>query len=88
MKAKFLNEQQYDINTDYLNYNKETRTLSTYISDLPPNFQIKDSLIVINPKTKNSKVFTFVNKDTDASGEDTYSWNYKSGNINLLIIND
>ena len=44
-------------------------------------------LELVNPKTQNSRVFTFVSADSD--GEDTHGWNFKSADgIKLLIIND
>jgi hypothetical protein len=80
---------KYDISTDYLHYNKEDRTLSVEISDLPDDFETKHELVVYNPKTGNTKLFKHYKNDTDGSGEDVYGYRYKSSEgIELLIIND
>ena len=86
---KKLNPGEYDLSTDYLHYNKEDKTLSAEMSDLPPGFSTKHTIIVYNPKTGNTKTFTHYGNDVDGSGEDVYGYKYRSQDgIELLIIND
>ena len=75
--------------TDNLHYHKEDKTLSAEMSDLPPGFSTKHTIIVYNPKTGNTKTFTHYGNDVDGSGEDVYGYKYRSQDgIELLIIND
>ena len=90
MKATFINEAMgsYDISAQYLHYDKDTKTLSGEVSDLPP-FEIKKELVVLSPKTGNTKTFMHYKTDMDSTQEDTYGWRYRSDDgIELLIIND
>ena len=78
------------ISTLNLDYNKSSKIFSQKISQLPIPFNTAQSVIILNPKTKVSKVYTFEYADMDGSGEDTYGWNYrnKETGTRLLIIND
>ena len=90
IKANFINENlgKYDLSAQYLHYDKETNTLSGEVSDLPP-FDIKDTLVVLSPKTGATKAFNHYKTDMDGTQEDTYGWRYRSDDgIELLIIND
>jgi hypothetical protein len=75
------------VSTDKLTWNKETQTFSTEASDLGL-LEIPNTVKVFNPKTQDSRVFTFWKKDMDKTNEDTYGFWYKSKNLKLLIIND
>ena len=76
------------ISTEYLIYNKESKTFSGYASDIQLE-SIDLQYVIYNPKTQMSQYFTQTHTDRDGSGEDIYGWNYKSHQgIKLLIIND
>ena len=90
MKASFINEAMggYDISAQYLDYDKDTNTLSGEVSSLPP-FDLKNTLSVLSPKTGAVKTFRHYDTDMDSTQEDTYGWRYRSDDrIELLIIND
>src|SRR5690606_34724801 len=74
--------------TSNFSYNKELNSFIAEASEVAfPGFL--KNFILVNPKTKNQKTFTFVKSDKDSSGEDTYGWRYKTEcGISALIIND
>lgn len=78
------------LSTDYLHYNKATRTFSTELSDIPTRFVPSNVVYIKNPKSGVTKAYKFTHKDTDASNEDVYGWHYHNieTNTDLLIIND
>jgi len=91
MKASFILEalNRPDLSVHHLYWNSDTKTFSAEISELPPNFQVKPTLIVMNPKTGNTRTFRQYKVDMDSTHEDTYGWRYRSDdNLELLIIND
>lgn len=47
---------------------------------------IEDKIRIINTITNGSVVFKFTH--ADFNGSEVCGWNYKYGNLNLLIIND
>ncbi len=77
------------LTTNQLTWNKNTKTFSTEISDLPDDIMIGRYVYILNPKTGVNKRYVFTHRDTDGEG-DILGWNYKNKetNTNLLIIND
>lgn len=91
MKAGFVYESlvRHDLSTQNLLWSPESKTFSAEISELPRDFELKSSLVVVNPKTRNTRTFNHYKTDMDATHEDTYGWRYRSDDgLELLIIND
>jgi len=85
-----------DLRTDlkYFNWHKDTRTLTTELSNLPGRnewgaFSVPNFITIDNPDTKQSRVFRYLKTDKDNEG-DIQAWHYEniSHSIKLTIWND
>lgn len=83
------------IELKYFNWHKETRTLTTELSNLPErgefkgSFSVPNFITVDNPDTKQSRVFRYLKTDKDEEN-DIVAWRYEniSHGLKLTIWND
>jgi len=70
------------------NWHKDTRTLTAELSDLGVG-QLPFYITIVNPNTKQSRVFRYLKTDKDSENE-VKSWQYEniSHSLKLTIWND